>query len=147
MSIAGLDAHGDWYRAIRWLCLATDTYCKSTMLNAIWGLRLCNVEGVAVSYLSEKRIRVTEATGPVSASRPIPARGRSEVWWLALVMLVGFFIAVVTHYVMGFYLGRPYPYNTFLFDPIHPFNDLAVTLRVAGNPSPYLGASANRPSS
>lgn len=77
---------------------------------------------------------------------PVPVRDRSEVWWLVLVMLVGFFLAVASHYVLGVYLHKRYPYNTFLFDPVHPFGDLAVTLRAAANPSPYVGVGAFRPS-
>jgi len=44
--------------------------------------------------------------------------------------------------MMGVYLGKPYPYNTFLSDPAHAFSDLFETLRVTANSSPYLGASA-----
>jgi hypothetical protein len=36
---------------------------------------------------------------------------------LVLIVVVGFCIAVVYHYVMGYYLGKPWPANTFLHDP------------------------------
>ncbi len=78
-------------------------------------------------------------------------RDVNEVWWLVLLMLTGFFIAVVSHYVQGVYRGKPYPDNTFLFRPddgefagsqdvvgVHGFGDLFLTLRLSGDPSPYL---------
>jgi len=36
---------------------------------------------------------------------------------LSLIILVGFFVAVVFHYGEGVYLATDYPNNTFLFHP------------------------------
>jgi Glycosyltransferase family 87 len=74
-------------------------------------------------------------------------RNRDEVLWLMLLMFVGFSVAVFSHYLMGFYLGQPYPYNTFLSNPLYRFSDLYQTWLTTGNPSPYLGSSATFPSS
>ena len=100
-----------------------------------------------MNYQSDGRILVTGATGPVGGSRQMPARDRSEVWWLVLIMVVGFLVAVTSHYVEGFYLRRPFPLNTFLSNPVYRFSDLYQTLSVSGHPSPYLGSSAPLPSS
>lgn len=78
-------------------------------------------------------------------------RDVNEVWWLVLLMVTGFFLAVVSHYVQGVYRRKPYPDNTFLFRPddgefpgsqdvvgVHGFGDLFFTWRLSGDPSPYL---------
>ncbi len=48
---------------------------------------------------------------------------------LCLIIVIGFFSAVAFHYYMGSYLGRSYPYNTFLFSPNDHFNDFFNVLR------------------
>lgn len=85
-------------------------------------------------------------------------RDRNDLWWLVLVMVVGFFVAVTAHYVQGVYQGEPYPANTFLFRPadgfpsspaiigVHGFGDLFATWTHAGDPSPYLEPSVFFPS-
>jgi hypothetical protein len=85
-------------------------------------------------------------------------RDRNDLWWLLLVMVTGFFIAVTAHYVQGVYQGKMYPANTFLFRPadgfvsspaivgVHGFGDLFATWRHAGDPSPYLEPSVFFPS-
>jgi len=73
-------------------------------------------------------------------------------------MVVGFFVAVVSHYALGVYDGRPYPYNTFLFKPgdmfekssegvgSHFFGDLFATWHYSRDPSPYLHSNIVIPS-
>jgi hypothetical protein len=50
-----------------------------------------------------------------------PVAGR--VGLLALVVLAGTWLSTIFHYVQGFYLGLPYPYNSFLFIPSDHFMD------------------------
>lgn len=47
----------------------------------------------------------------------------NRVLVITLVLLIGFISSVIFHYIMGFYLKIPYPYNTFLFRPYDHFND------------------------
>jgi hypothetical protein len=54
------------------------------------------------------------------------------------IVLVGFVVAVVFHYIMGMYQGVGFPYNTFLFDPTDRFNDLFNSFHIAGNFDPYV---------
>jgi hypothetical protein len=42
---------------------------------------------------------------------------------LSFIIIVGFSIAVFYHYILGVYLGKPYPSNTFLFVPADKFMD------------------------
>lgn len=105
------------------------------------------------------RSRTTSADRLVDMSRQSATQDRTEVWWLLLIMVVGFFVAVVSHYVLGVYSGRPYPYNTFLFRPAdafdstspaitgsHFFGDLFVNWHHSGDPNPYLHPSTVIPS-
>lgn len=39
------------------------------------------------------------------------------------IILVGFVLAVIFHYVLGFYLGKPFPFSSFLFNPSYAFDD------------------------
>ena len=48
-----------------------------------------------------------------------------------LVVLVGTTASVAFHYVMGVYLGRHYPYSTFLFRPANRFMDFFNMYRAA----------------
>jgi Glycosyltransferase family 87 len=58
---------------------------------------------------------------------------------MALVLLVGTFTGAAVHFAEGIYLGRPYPWNTFLFRPNDRFMDFfndyhrAVVYGVDGN--------------
>jgi len=74
---------------------------------------------------------------------------RAELWWLLLILVVGFFVGVATHYQRGVFQGRPYPENTFLFRPGAQFSDLSATLALSSDPSPYLypsvGFTSNYP--
>jgi hypothetical protein len=56
---------------------------------------------------------------------------------LVLMITVGFFAAVVYHYVMGFLLGKPWPENTFLFRPDLAFWDFYRVLDQSANLNPF----------
>ncbi len=49
-----------------------------------------------------------------------------KVFYMGFVILAGFVAAVIYHYWMGVYLSKPYPFNTFLFNPQDRFNDFFV---------------------
>ena len=61
---------------------------------------------------------------------------------LSLIVIVGFAVSVGYHYVQGVYLGRPYPQNTFLFDPAERFGDFSDVLRDGHTLNPYLQFSS-----
>ncbi len=68
---------------------------------------------------------------------------RRRLSLLASIVLIGTSAAVVFHYVMAYYLGRGYPYNTFLFLPSDHFNDWNNTYRyvlhfLQGRPAPFV---------
>ena len=56
---------------------------------------------------------------------------------LVLIIVAGFSIAVVYHYVMGYYLGKPWPANTFLFIPIGRFNDFKTVVLQSAALNPF----------
>lgn len=56
---------------------------------------------------------------------------------LILVIVVGFALAVGFHYFQGFYLGKPYPQNTFLFRPDDKFNDFFNPVRGSEDLDPF----------
>lgn len=67
---------------------------------------------------------------------------------LVLIVIIGFFIAVVYHYSMGYYFGRPYPANTFLFRPWSRFSDFTLILRQSATLDPFgedIGGFAGAP--
>jgi len=53
------------------------------------------------------------------------------------IIILGFLLAVAFHYILGMYLGKGYPFNTFLFSPIDKFNDFFHPLRAASLKNPY----------
>ena len=68
---------------------------------------------------------------------------RRRLALLATIVLIGTSAAVVFHYVMAYYLGRGYPYDTFLFLPRDHFNDWNNTYRyvlhfLQGKPAPFV---------
>jgi len=64
--------------------------------------------------------------------------GKSEkVTLLASIVLVGFVFAIIFHYILGFYLHLPYPFNTFLCIPDQAFSDFTSTLSRIRNFTPY----------
>jgi hypothetical protein len=58
---------------------------------------------------------------------------------IAVIILVGFGLSVAYHYYRGFYLGQPYPYNTFLFYPPARFSDYFDVIRDSHSLDPYSG--------
>lgn len=56
---------------------------------------------------------------------------------LANIVLVGFVLAVVFHYVLGFYLAKPFPFNTFLYLPSLVFDDFTTLLPKIKGFAPY----------
>jgi hypothetical protein len=56
---------------------------------------------------------------------------------LILIIVVGFSISVLYHYVQGVYLHETYPKNTFLFRPWDRFNDFYNPVRNSGDLDPY----------
>jgi hypothetical protein len=61
---------------------------------------------------------------------------------LSLIVIVGFAASVGYHYVQGVYFGRPYPQNTFLFDPAERGGDFSDVLRDGHTLNPYLQFSS-----
>lgn len=54
----------------------------------------------------------------------------SKVYTLGTILVIGFTLSVIFHYIMGYYLHYGYPYNTFLFKPSDRFNDFLNVYRV-----------------
>jgi hypothetical protein len=73
------------------------------------------------------------ATNPSCNSNgrtPVIAGARDSIIELSgLIIMIGFALAVLYHYHLGFYQGRDYPFNTFLFRPEDHFNDFKNSLR------------------
>ena len=57
---------------------------------------------------------------------------------LAFLVMIGFVLAVIKHYVLSAYFHLSYPYNTFLFNPDDRFNDFFNMLRACKDNNPYL---------
>jgi hypothetical protein len=67
---------------------------------------------------------------------------------LVLIIVAGFFVAVVYHYVMGYYLGKPWPYNTFLHRPDVRFWDFQLVVEQSAALDPFrydIGGFAGAP--
>lgn len=56
---------------------------------------------------------------------------------LVLIIVVGFSIAVVYHYVMGYYFAKPWPANTFLHNPDARFEDFYDVVRSSATLDPF----------
>jgi len=56
---------------------------------------------------------------------------------LILIIVMGFSISVLYHYAQGFYFGKTYPENTFLFRPGDRFNDFYNPVRNSADLDPY----------
>lgn len=56
------------------------------------------------------------------------------------IVIAGFFCSVLFHYVTGVYLGKGYPYSTFLFDPNDRFNDFFNIYRATMDLDPFAAA-------
>lgn len=60
-----------------------------------------------------------------------------KILLLANIVLVGFVIGVVFHYILGAYLHLPFPYNTFLFRPEAKFTDFTLLSSATKNLTPF----------
>ncbi|MDD1444181.1 DUF2029 domain-containing protein, partial [Dolichospermum sp. ST_sed3] len=60
-----------------------------------------------------------------------------KVLILSTIVLVGFVLAVVYHYILGYYLKLDFPENTFLWTPEVHFSDFVAFLDVIKNFSPF----------
>lgn len=61
----------------------------------------------------------------------------NKVLLLSSIVLVGFVFAVIFYYVMGFYLLKPYPFNTFLLQPSIAFSDFADMMPLVKDFAPF----------
>jgi hypothetical protein len=66
-----------------------------------------------------------------------PMLNEERISLLVLIIVVGFSIAVVYHYVMGYYLGKPWPVNTFLHNPGGRFFDFYLLVRQSAALDPF----------
>ena len=86
--------------------------------------------------MGDRSVRAFDGDGVTDARR-------RRLALLASIVLTGTTAAVVFHYVMAYYLGRGYPYSTFLFLPSDHFNDWNNTYRyvshfLQGQPAPFV---------
>ncbi len=56
---------------------------------------------------------------------------------VTLIIVIGFSCSVIFHYVAAAYLGKGYPYSTFLFRPNDHFNDFLSIYRATTRLNPY----------
>jgi hypothetical protein len=56
---------------------------------------------------------------------------------LVLIIVVGFCFAVTYHYAMGYYFGKPWPANTFLYAPQVRFWDFKLAVRQSATLDPF----------
>lgn len=80
------------------------------------------------------------------ARSPMPKEERLSL--LVLIVVVGFSLAVGYHYAMGYYLGKPWPANTFLFRPWYRFTDFTQVVRQSAGLDPFsvdMGGFAGSP--
>jgi len=61
----------------------------------------------------------------------------SKILVLSSIILFGFSAAVIFHYILGFYLGLPNPFNSFLFDPASAFCDFIQIVPFTRHLAPY----------
>lgn len=61
-----------------------------------------------------------------------------KIQLLSSIILVGFTITVIFHYVLGYYYNLPYPFNTFLCIPKEAFSDFTSTLPRVKDFAPYV---------
>jgi len=68
----------------------------------------------------------------------------AKIYLISFIILVGTSISIAYHYFQGFYLGNPYPYNTFLFTPMYRFSDFTSITNEIHNLNPYFGATSGQ---
>lgn len=66
------------------------------------------------------------------------SNGGNKLKMISTIVIIGFTLSVIFHYVLGNYAGlERYYYRTFLFDPADKFNDFYNIYRATGNLDPY----------
>jgi len=85
------------------------------------------------------RSRLAQASGWLRpfTTREEPMLNEERIMLLVLIIVVGFSIAVVYHYVMGYYFGKPWPANTFLHIPEARFYDFKLVVRQSAALDPF----------
>lgn len=68
-----------------------------------------------------------------------PAYKAEKINIVSNIVILGFVLSVIYHYVMAAYAGNGYPYNTFLFYPADRFNDFFNPLNQSRALDPYFG--------
>jgi len=75
-------------------------------------------------------------------------RKEDKIGLLVLIIVAGFAAAVVYHYAIGYYLGKPWPANTFLHTPDAHFSDFNLVVRQSAGLDPFandIGGFAGAP--
>ena len=57
-----------------------------------------------------------------------------KIYVISIIILSGFILSMIYHYVMKFYFGYGYPYNTFLFRSDDKFADFIWPITISANP-------------
>ncbi len=77
-----------------------------------------------------------------------PSLKENKIDLFVLIIIIGFAAAVVYHYVIGYYLGKPWPANTFLHKPVAHFWDFTLVVRQSADLDPFtkdMGGFAGAP--
>jgi len=77
-----------------------------------------------------------------------PSLKEDKTGLLVLIIIIGFAVAVIYHYVFGYYLGKPWPANTFLHTPEAHFWDFTLVVRQSAALDPFgsdIGGFAGAP--
>lgn len=61
----------------------------------------------------------------------------NKILTISSIVLIGFFLSVIFHYIFGIYLQKPYPLNTFLFAPEIAFDDFTKMMIVVKDFAPF----------
>lgn len=64
---------------------------------------------------------------------------KDKISLISAIVLTGFTVGVFVHYILGFYMHFPFPFNTFLFGPDMNFSDFFVILPKEFFPTFYGG--------
>jgi hypothetical protein len=67
-----------------------------------------------------------------------------KIYWLILIIVFAFLLALSIFYYRGVYLAAPYPNNTFLFLPRMRFSDFIKVVRESIGLNPYQGFSSGQ---
>lgn len=60
-----------------------------------------------------------------------------KILLISNIVLVGFTVAVIAHYILGTYLKLPFPFNTFLFGPEMHFSDFTGIMPISRGLFPF----------